>query len=200
MASCSVCGDDDRFLHTCNHCGKKHCPDHQLPENHVCIPKKSELSDADGSSDRWFSEKHERSNVMADESRGERKIIEDPDPHLEETETKRPLDEDEIDADTSSSPHEWVRDVQENREELNRRLQERHRAWESENSSTSDEETSSSHPASQRDYSASTPPSPMTGSSSTESNTDTPQRIPSALWIIALLVLLVIAYVAIGAI
>lgn len=217
MPSCSVCGDDERFLNTCNNCGKKHCPEHQLPENHVCIPRKSDMADADDSSERWFSEKHERSNVMADERRGERELTEDPDPHLEETETKRPLDEDEIDADTSSSPHDWVHDVQQNREALNDRLSERRST-----SSGSESDSTTSYPhdaASERrknrermnqrlsgdksaspepDPSASTPPSPMTGATNAESSTDTPSRIPSALWIVVLLALVIVAYIAIG--
>lgn len=212
MAGCSVCGDEERLLNTCNRCGKKNCPEHQLPENHVCVPRKSEISDDGDSSSKWFSEKHERSNVMADERRGDREMVDDPDPHLEKTETKRPLDEDEIDADTESSPHDWVRDVQKNREALSDKTtdrtsssgsssyphdaqSERRKNREAMNRRLSGNDSSSSD----YDPSASTPPSPQTGGRNTGSSTDTPSRIPSALWIIVLLALLVVAYLGIGA-
>jgi len=133
MAICSVCGEvDESLIHTCNHCGRKNCAEHQLPENHLCIPPKSGISDdADGRDRNWSSEKHKRKNVMADARRSETSY----DPRFEHSETKRPLEEDEIDADSESSPTEWVEDVKRNREALNERLAERHREWESKNSS-----------------------------------------------------------------
>ncbi|MFY4814537.1 CAP domain-containing protein [Haloarcula sp. AONF1] len=36
MADCEHCGATDELVHTCNHCGKKYCPEHTLPENHHC--------------------------------------------------------------------------------------------------------------------------------------------------------------------
>lgn len=35
MTRCAVCGTET-FAYTCNHCGKKHCSDHRLPEKHGC--------------------------------------------------------------------------------------------------------------------------------------------------------------------
>lgn len=37
MAACDACGEEsDRFLYTCNECGKTLCSDHRLPEKHRC--------------------------------------------------------------------------------------------------------------------------------------------------------------------
>lgn len=36
MSECTVCGDDERLEFVCKLCGRSHCPDHQLPENHGC--------------------------------------------------------------------------------------------------------------------------------------------------------------------
>lgn len=216
MATCSVCGDvKDHLLHTCNHCGKKNCPEHQLPENHVCIPKKADLSDGVNTSEKWFSEKHDRQNVMADKRRGERNMVDDSDSHLDETEPKRPLDDDEIDADTESSPHDWVSDVTDNREALKDRTTDRRDKTDSQNCSNTssfpqDEKyerqitrerlnrrLSGDNSSSNYDPSASTPHSPQNSSKSTDATADFLKRVSSKLWIVIFLALVISASIAI---
>jgi len=229
MPTCSVCGqDEEHLIHTCNHCGKKHCSEHQLPENHICIPSKSDLTDEPSKTGRsWSSQKHKRKNVMADKRRSRRndddstgigpsnrdgpidlnnhgpgssddesdescsgnspddgeakrrRAREEMDQRLSNnTDTKRRLEDNEIDADSESSPAKWVEDVKRNREALNERLAERHREWEEESSSrTISEEKTTSTP-------------------STESKGGA--HIPRALLIVFLLVALSVGYLLLG--
>lgn len=53
-----------------------------------------------------------------------------------DTQTKRPLEKEEIDNDRDSSAQEWVKDVKQNREALNERLRERDREWEEKHNSS----------------------------------------------------------------
>jgi len=33
---CTICGKKTALPFTCTYCGKKHCSEHMLPENHKC--------------------------------------------------------------------------------------------------------------------------------------------------------------------
>lgn len=37
VARCNYCGDDAHSPYTCSYCGRKHCPEHRLPEKHACL-------------------------------------------------------------------------------------------------------------------------------------------------------------------
>lgn len=56
MSTCSHCGKQEMMPFKCKFCGKSHCGDHRLPENHSCIGLRQFKETREKVPDTWVYE------------------------------------------------------------------------------------------------------------------------------------------------